>query len=173
MTNARRISISNLGTLPHSIGFEDVINKIDSLFDIDKNIPSYPPHNVIRLNNYEFIVEFALAGFSKDEIEIEVVDSKLIVKGNKKEPETDIEYLHKGIGTRAFTKSLPIVDTVEVKSANYENGILSIELINVIPESKKPKKIYISDSIPTIKDTKQLLNEDKLNYTSNSFYETE
>lgn len=159
MTNTRRISISNFGTLPHSIGFEDVINKIDSLFDFDKTVPTYPPHNVIKLSNYEFIVEFALAGFSKNEIEIEVVDSKLIVKGNKKEPETDVEYLHKGIGTRAFTKALPIVDTVEVQYANYENGILSIGLINVIPESKKPKKIDISDGIPTVKDTKQLLTE--------------
>lgn len=163
MTNARRITVGSLGNLPHSIGFESVINRLDYLFDFEKNIPSYPPHNIIRIDEYKYIVQFALAGFTKDEIELEIEDSKLIVKGNKQESVDNLQYIHKGIGTRAFTKSIPIIDTVEVEYASYENGILSVGLVNNIPEHKKPKKIEInsgsSEGIPTIKDTKKLLVE--------------
>lgn len=163
MTNVRRISVGSLGNLPHSIGFENIINQLDYLFDFEKNIPSYPPHNIIRIDEYKYIVQFALAGFTKDELELQIEDSKLIVKGNKKESIDNLEYIHKGIGTRAFTKSIPIIDTVEVEYASYENGILSVGLINNIPEHKKPKSIEITsgsiEDIPTIKDTKKLLVE--------------
>jgi molecular chaperone IbpA len=161
MTNVRRISVGSLGNLPHSIGFENIINQIDALFDFDKSVPSYPPHNVIKINDYKYIVQFALAGFTKDEIELQIEDSKLIVKGNKKEPTSDVEYLHKGIGTRAFTKSIPIIDTVEVEYASYEDGILHVGLVNNIPEHKKPKKIEIQSGVNVVevKDTKKLLVE--------------
>ena len=162
MTNVRRISVGSLGNLPHSIGFENIINQIDALFDFDKSVPSYPPHNVIKINDYNYIVQFALAGFTRDEIELQVEDNKLIVKGNKKESSANLEYLHKGIGTRAFTKSIPIIDTVEVEYASYEDGILSVGLVNIIPEHKKSKKIEITsgpDDFDKIKDTKQLLTE--------------
>lgn len=161
MTNVRRISVGSLGNLPHSIGFEDILSKIDALFELDKTVSPYPPHNVIKINDYKYIVQFALAGFTKDEIELQIEDSKLIVKGNKNEPTTDVEYLHKGIGTRAFTKTIPIIDTVEVEYASYEDGILNVGLVNIIPEHKKPKKIEIQSGVNEVevKDTKKLLVE--------------
>lgn len=163
MTNARRITVGSLGNLPHSIGFENIINQLDYLFDFEKNIPSYPPHNIIRIDDYRYIVQFALAGFTKDEIELEIEDSKLVVKGNKKDSSANLEYIHKGIGTRAFTKSIPIIDTVEVEYASYEDGILSVALFNNIPEHQKPKKIEINsgprEEYVEVKDTKKLLVE--------------
>lgn len=163
MTNSRRVSISTFGNLSHTVGFESLVNRIDELFNDEKASLSYPPHNIIKLSDYKYIVQFALAGFTKDEIELHIEDSKLIVTGKKKETVINFEYLHKGIGTRAFTKSIPIVDTVEVEYASYENGILSVGLVNNIPENKKPKKIEIvsglSVKLPTEPDTKKLLVE--------------
>jgi molecular chaperone IbpA len=101
----------------------------------------------------------AVAGFSKDEIEISVEDGTLNVKGEKKEKETDIQYIHRGIGTRSFTKTLTIADTIEVKGAEFKDGILRIGLENIVPEHKKPRKIEIGSELKEFKP--QLLQEKK------------
>ena len=85
--------------------------------------------------------------FSKSEIEITVEDSTLTITGEKKEGQADIQYLHRGIGTRSFTKKLTIADTIEVQGAEFKDGILRVGLINVIPEHKKPKKIEIGKEL--------------------------
>ena len=116
------------------------------------------------------MVELAVAGFSKNEIEITVVDGLLTIKGDKNSQEDlekysadklDIVYLHKGISNLSFVKTIRIIDTVEVLGAEYEDGILRISLENVIPESKKPRKIDIADgNLPLVEpDNKQLLTE--------------
>lgn len=161
MTNVKHISIETFGQLQHSIGLKSIMNEFDQLFSLNKHVlQHYPPHNIIKVNDYKYIVQFALAGFTKDEIELTVEDGKLIVKGNKKEPAANFEYLHKGIGTRAFTKSIPLIDTIEIENAVYQDGILHIELLNKIPEHKKPKKIEINSTLEVEeKDTKKLLVE--------------
>jgi molecular chaperone IbpA len=127
--------------------------------DVQKTASNFPPHNILKLDDSRYIVELAVAGFSKDEIEISVEDGTLNVKGEKKEKETDIQYIHRGIGTRSFTKTLTIADTIEVKGAEFKDGILRIGLENIVPEHKKPRKIEIGSELKEFKP--QLLQEKK------------
>jgi molecular chaperone IbpA len=163
-------SLESSTILGTSLGYDSLFADIDRLLNRSTQ-PSekYPPHNIIKLDDYNYVVELAIAGFSKDDIDITVADGSLIVKGEKKQTEEEssfldnVDYLHKGISARAFTKSISIVDTVEVLGAEYVDGILRIRLENVIPESKKPRKIIIANgNLPLVEPTKtekQLLVE--------------
>ena len=150
----------SFGPLHHStLGFDRFFDDVEKLMNVDvqKSVSNFPPHNIIKLDDSRYIVELAVAGFSKDEIEISVEDGKLTVKGEKKDKETDVQYLHRGIGTRSFTKTLTIADTVEVKGAEFKDGILRIGLENIIPEHKKPRKVAIGEGMKEFKP--QLLQE--------------
>jgi molecular chaperone IbpA len=150
----------SFGPLHHStLGFDRFFDDVEKLMNVDvqKSVSNFPPHNILKLDDTHYIVELAVAGFSKDEIEISVDDGTLTVKGDKKDTPTNVQYLHKGIGTRSFTKSLTIADTVEVKGAEFKDGILSIGLENIIPEHKKPRKIEIGEGLKEFKP--QLLQE--------------
>jgi molecular chaperone IbpA len=154
-----RISFSPLAHT--TLGFERFFDDVEKLLasDVAKVSSSFPPHNIIKLDESRYVVELAVAGFSKNEIEISVENGTLTVKGEKQEKESSVQYLHKGIGTRSFTKSLTIADTVEVKGAEFKDGILRIGLENVIPEHKKPRKIEIGSELKEFKP--QLLQEAK------------
>jgi len=140
----------SFGPLHHTtLGFERLFNDMEKMLDnnISKAVSNFPPHNILKLDNNRYIVELAVAGFSKNEIDITVEDGSLIIKGEKEEKETDVQYLHKGIGTRSFTKTLRIADTVEVRGAEFADGILKIGLENIVPDHKKPRKVEIGKQI--------------------------
>ena len=147
---------------PQSIGFESILKEIDDLLAAPTS-QTFPPHNIIKVDDYNYIVELAIAGFSKEAIQITLKDGQLEIRGsNPVGDDNDVQYLHKGIGTRSFVKTIKLADTVEVRGAVFKDGILKIGLENVVPESKKPRTIEITDSIPTIADKKKdLLVEDK------------
>ena len=149
------------GPLHHAtLGFERLFDDIEKMM-VDNTLSkpvTFPPHNILKLDDNRYIVELAVAGFSKDEIDITVDDGNLVIKGEKEEKDTGIQYLHKGIGTRSFTKTLRIADTVEVKGAEFKDGILKIGLENIIPEHKKPKKIEIGTELKSFRP--QLLQEE-------------
>ena len=152
----------SFGPLAHTtLGFERFFDDVERLLasDVAKVSSSFPPHNILKLDESRYVVELAVAGFSKDEIEITVEDGTLTVKGDKKEKDTDVTYLHRGIGTRSFTKTLTVADTIEVKGAEFKDGILRIGLENIIPEHKKPRKIEIGSELKEFKP--QLLQEEK------------
>ena len=156
------VSRISFGPLSRSmLGFERMFDDVEKLLsmDIEKAVSNFPPHNILKLDESRYVVELAVAGFSKDEIEITVEDGTLIVKGVKEDKESDVQYLHKGIGTRSFTKTLTIADTIEVKGAEFKDGILRIGLENIIPEHKKPRKIEIGQELKEFKP--QLLQESK------------
>lgn len=153
----------SFGPLTQStLGFDRFFDDVEKLLnmDIQKNVSNFPPHNIIKLDDCRYVVELAIAGFSKDEIAISVEDGTLTVKGEKKEKDVDVQYIHRGIGTRSFTKTLTIADTIEVKGAEFKDGILRIGLENIIPEHKKPRKIEIGESLKEFKP--QLLQEKKV-----------
>jgi molecular chaperone IbpA len=139
----------SFGPLIHSsLGFERFFDDIEKLLNMDsKATQSFPPHNIIKLNDTLYVFELAVAGFNKDEIEITTEDGTLTIKGEKKEKDFNATYLHRGIGTRSFTKTLTIAETVEVKNAEFKDGILRIGLENIIPEHKKPRKITIGENL--------------------------
>jgi len=157
------VSRISFGPLAHTtLGFENFFRDVEKLLDMDvsKTNPSFPPHNIIKLDDTHYVVELAVAGFSKDEIEITTQDGTLTIKGDKQEGQANLQYLHRGIGTRSFTKQLTIADTVEVRGAEFKDGILRVGLENVIPEHKKPRKIEISNELKEFKP--QLLQEKKV-----------
>jgi molecular chaperone IbpA len=149
----------SFGPLHHStLGFDRFFDDVEKLLSMEgqKTISNFPPHNIIKVDDTRYVVELAVAGFSKDEIDISVNQGELTVKGEKSDVDK-VQYLHKGIGTRSFTKTLTIADTIEVKGAEFKDGILRIGLENIIPENKKPRKIEIGESLKEFKP--QLLQE--------------
>ena len=104
--------------------------------------PSYPPYNIIKLSDTETVVEIAVAGFKEEEVNVVVEDSKLKISGKKEVTETS-NYLHKGIGTRAFEKTFALFENTKVTKAEYADGILSVFVHYEVPEEKKPKQIPI------------------------------
>ena len=156
MTQFARVSFGPLSQT--MLGFERMFDDVEKYLSMDvQKTSTFPPHNIIKLDDNRYVVELAVAGFAKDEIEITVEDGTLTVKGEKKEKETDVIYLHRGIGTRSFTKTLTVADTIEVRGAEFKDGILRIGLENVIPENKKPRKIEIGNGLKLPKA--QLLQE--------------
>jgi molecular chaperone IbpA len=103
--------------------------------------PAYPPHNVVKINDDKFVMEFAVAGFKKTDITVTTEKNVLVVKGEKQEEEK--HYIHKGIAARKFCRSFNLPEFIEVESAGFEDGILYIDLVRNIPEEKKPKNIKI------------------------------
>jgi len=142
--------IENL--LDRAIGFDKAFNR---LHNIQEQQGGYPPYNIIKDGDERYAVELAVAGFAKSEIDIELKEGNMIVTGKKSNPEVEKTFVHKGIGTRAFTRTFTLSDDVVVKGADLDNGILVIELERIIPEEKKPRKIEIG----TVSE-KQLLTEE-------------
>lgn len=140
------------------VGFEDQFNRLSKMHDdLTKGIPNYPPYNIKKTGENTYSIELAVAGFGKQDIEIELQDGKLIVKGSTSD-NSDDSYLFKGIANRAFTRSFALNDQIEVKDAEMLNGMLRIFLERIIPEHKKPKKIEVKDKAETA-TSKQMLVE--------------
>jgi molecular chaperone IbpA len=107
---------------------------------------SYPPFNLKKTEENTYVLEMAVAGFGKQDIEMVLEEDKLTIKGNAVvDSEDDKSYLHKGIANRAFTRSFTLADNVEIRNAKLINGMLKIWLDHIIPEDKKPKKVQIDD----------------------------
>ena len=128
--------------IPYSIGFD---NLFDRLFDIDlESSNSYPPYNISKVDDNNYIIEMALAGFNKDDIEIELADSELTVRSKKREDSNnDVNLIHQGISHRSFNRKFTLSEEILVKNAEMKNGMLIIKLEKFIPENKKPKLISI------------------------------
>ena len=128
----------------HSIGFDQMFDQLNRTFANSKADGNYPPHNVVKLDDNHYAIELAVAGFNEDEIDVELKENVLTVKGEQSKTETEVEYLHKGISTRNFVRTFPLAEHIEVRGAKVKNGILAIALEQVIPEEQKPKKIAIT-----------------------------
>lgn len=147
MTN-KHLSIFNQ-LRPVTIGFDNMFDHFERMFDGDMfTIPTvnYPPYNIVKTGQYTYDVELALAGFSKDDIEVSYENNILSVKSKKSEKSEDSDIdgvLHRGISKRYFSKAFTIADDVEIQGAELKDGLLKISLERIIPESKKPRTIEI------------------------------
>ncbi len=128
-----------------AIGFDRMFEELNRTFANSKQ-GNYPPHNIVQVNETNFVVEVAVAGFAESEINVELADNVLTVTGEKvKDAEKSAPtYLHQGISNRNFARDFTLADNVEVRGAVVENGILSVSLELVVPEEKKPKKIALT-----------------------------
>jgi molecular chaperone IbpA len=122
------------------IGFEE-LSKIQE--ELVKNINSYPFYNIKKVEDNKYAIEMAVAGFGKSNIDITIVDNKLVVKGLTHDNSTDDDYLFKGVSTKPFTRMFALSDQIEVQSSELVNGMLKIYLEKIIPEDKKPRKIEV------------------------------
>ena len=125
-----------------SVGFDSIF---DRFFDMDTTRDSgYPPYNIRKINEAQYVIEIALAGFSKEDIEVEVTEGNLTIRSKEeKETDEDDSFVHKGIAKRSFLRSFTLSDDIIVKGADLKDGMLIINLEKVIPDEKKPRLIQI------------------------------
>lgn len=126
-----------------TIGFEHLANLIEQLSSTDGD-NGFPPYNIERLDENEYRITMAVAGFSNDDLTIEVKEGTLSVRGEKKPENGDKEFLHRGIAARNFERRFKLADYVEVSGARLENGLLHVDLKREIPEAMKPRTIEIN-----------------------------
>lgn len=127
------------------VGFDEQFNRLAKIHDdLTKNIPNYPPYNIKKLEDNKYVIELAVAGFARQDIEITLEDNKLIIKGSAQD-DTD-NFVFKGIANRAFTRAFALDDQIEIKDAAMFNGMLKIALERIIPEHRKPRKIEVKDN---------------------------
>ena len=129
-----------------SVGFDRFGSLLDAAFQTEKSSPGYPPYNiqVVEENNYTITV--AVAGFKQTELDIQVEKGVLTVRGKKQNSEEKSNYLHQGIATRSFERKFNLADHVEVTNADLQDGLLTLSLVREIPEAMKPKSITINTS---------------------------
>lgn len=149
---AYRFSTSDFPTF---IGVDTMFDMLDRMVDIKS--PNYPPYNIMKIGDNQYVLEMAVAGFRKAEIDVSVANNAIVITG-KKETETESKYIHRGIGARSFTNTFPLAENVVVKGATMEDGVLQIGLEKVIPEELKPRKIEIGESLNLV-SSPQLLTE--------------
>src|SRR5688572_5676916 len=126
-----------------TVGFDRLFDMLDSVPGFDAGPTAYPPYNIERLGENEYRITMAVAGFSNDDLNIEVKEATLSVRGEKNAEQGDREYLHRGIAARNFERRFRLADHVEVTGATLENGFLHVDLKREIPEAMKPRTIKI------------------------------
>jgi molecular chaperone IbpA len=131
-----------------AIGFDRMANLLDTLSRAEQNQPTYPPYNIELTGEDQYRITMAVAGFDQSELTIEVNQNNLTVAANKNAETQQRTYLHQGIAARSFERRFQLADHVQVLSANYENGLLHIDLQRVIPEALKPRTIPIGVQTP-------------------------
>jgi molecular chaperone IbpA len=139
--NIQRYTAADLPALmdkitKNSIGMDEYF---DRLFHLHETTTNYPPYNLVQANNVESRLELALAGFKKKEVYVYTQDGKLFIEGQKEDKETDTNYLHKGLAQRSFTRAWTLSDDTEVRSVDFEDGLLTVTLGRIVPEHHKRK----------------------------------
>ena len=145
----RNLSVWN-SLRPFSVGFDSIFEEFDRMLESTERYNSnYPPYNIRKINENDYKIEVALAGYSKDDIELELKDSTLTVRNKQKEKVVNDDsngVIHKGISTRQFERAFTISEDIKVKNAELQNGLLNIDLERIIPEEKKARMIEIGQS---------------------------
>jgi len=130
---------------PYAVGFDRVFDRLNDYALHQSTSTGFPPYNIRKDGDYNFVIELALAGLTKDDLEVEVADGVLTVRTKAKKEEAEgVELLHRGISFRQFNRKWTLADDIVVKEAKMENGMLRIELERVVPEAKKPRLLEIS-----------------------------
>ena len=149
MTNNKALSIFNQ-LRPVTVGFDNVFDHFESMFDEGMfRVPTatnFPPYNIVKTGEYTYDVELALAGFSKDDIEVHYENNMLTVKSKQKdksEAKDSEGVIHRGISKRWFSKSFTISDDVEIKGAELKDGLLKVSMERIVPEGKKARTIEV------------------------------
>ena len=128
---------------PLSIGFDNLFDHFEHMFDNDLSVPNYPPYNILKTGDTTYNIEIALAGYGKKDVSVNYGNGLLVIKSIQKEKKEGEDVLHQGISKRFFSKSFTIAEDVEVKGAELKDGLLKVSLEKILPEGKKPRTIEI------------------------------
>ncbi len=131
-----------------SIGFDRMANLLDNISRTEQTQPSYPPYNIELTGEDKYRITMAVAGFTDDEMNIEVKQNNLTVTGKKPTEKEGRQFLHQGIAARNFERRFQLADYVRVENARLENGLLHVELVREVPEAMKPRTIAINSAGP-------------------------
>ena len=123
----------------HDRLFQEMLRVVDDVTYPSSNRSNYPPHDIIKGDNNEYVIELAVAGFGTDDLQIRTEDGRLFVSGNKKEQVDDEKIIHRGIAKRSFEKVFHLAENVVVQDTSFSNGIITIKLEQVLPLERKPK----------------------------------
>ena len=126
---------------PYAVGYDRMFDNLTRYVDNNISSTGYPPYNIRKEGEYNYVIEMALAGFSKEDIEVEVADGTLSVRSDKKDDAAD--NLYRGISFRKFNRKFTLSDDIVVNDAALDNGMLTINLERVVPEEKKPRLIEV------------------------------
>lgn len=135
-----------------TVGFDQIADMMDRVLSADVSQPTYPPYNIEKTAEDAYRISVAVAGFTGDELSVEVRDGALIVAARKAADDSERSYLHRGIATRAFERKFQLADHVRVTGAAHEDGMLHIELEREVPEALKPRRIEIARATAEDKD---------------------
>lgn len=143
-----RISTLDLPSIHrHFVGFDRMFDEMDRVFENSAKGQGYPPYNIAQINEDEYMISLAVAGFGMDNLSIEKDGDQLRVEGTAPGGDEEVNYLHKGIGGRNFRREFTLADHVDVENAQLELGMLNIHLKRNIPEELQPKKIKINEGV--------------------------
>ena len=126
---------------PYAVGYDKVFDNLSRYVDNNVSSTGFPPYNIRKEGDYHYVIEMALAGFSKEDIEIEVADGTLSIRSDKKDDASD--NLYRGISFRKFNRKFTLSDDIVVNDAALDNGMLTINLERIVPEEKKPRLIEV------------------------------
>ena len=144
MNTSRALSLwDNFNQLtPYAVGFDRIFDNLSRYAADNVQSTGFPPYNIRKEGDYNYVIEMALAGFGKKDIEVEVADGTLSIRSVKENNEDD-STVYRGISSRRFERKFTMADDIVVNSAKLENGMLSLELERVVPEEKKPRLISV------------------------------
>jgi molecular chaperone IbpA len=140
-TTVKPQTLADLLSAQFFLGFQDQINRWNTLTNYKTT--TFPPYNLIKVNDDQYTVEIALAGYKREDIEVTVEKDLLVVKSVEKEDETDDQILHQGIAKRLWTQKFVLGEWMEVKEATLKDGLLTIKVEREVPEEAKPKVIKV------------------------------
>ena len=146
-----------------TVGFDQIADLMDRVLANDVSQPSYPPYNIEKTADDSYRISIAVAGFSDEDLTVEVKDGALVVSARKIDEDEDRTFLHRGIATRAFQRHFHLADHVRVTGASHENGMLHIDLEREIPEALKPRRIAIAKVEDNKKDDKDVVDAKAVN----------
>lgn len=135
-----------------TVGFDQIADLMDRVLTNEVSQPTYPPYNIEKTADDAYRISIAVAGFSDDDLTVEVKDGALHISARKADEDNARTYLHRGIATRAFQRRFHLADHVRVVGASHENGMLHIDLEREIPEALKPRQITIAKADAVEKD---------------------
>jgi len=145
MNQIMRIDTNTLNALNKAfVGFDSLFTDFEQRFANQVN-SNYPPYNILKHGKDTYELQVAVTGFSPEEISVEVDQQQLVIKGEKREDDadTEVQYIHRGLASRNFSRVLPLAEHIEVGDAKIKNGVLYVALNRVVPEALKPRVLKI------------------------------